>query len=163
MAPSIRCFPRHHFTPPTFLPSLRSRLFPAKARYPHIQAHGVHKKASSKENQGKQPLDSSTDDHSNEDGDSSSSSDLSFLALFFKEYRKASSKENQGNKPSDSSKDDHSNKGGDSSSLSDLYFLALFFFIVGARGRRERREHEKQQDESPVDANGEVDFEGIGD
>lgn len=113
-APSILCFPRHHFAPPTFLPSPRVRLSPAKARYPDIQACVVHKKAGSEEDQGKQPSDSSTDDHNNEDGGSSSPS--------------------------------------------ALYFLALFFFILGARRRREGR-----QEESPVDANGEVDLEGTGD
>ena len=82
-APSTRCFPRHHFAPPTFLPSQRVRLSAAKARYPDIQARGVHKKAVSKENQGKQPSDSSTDDHNNKDGGSSSPSALYFLALFF--------------------------------------------------------------------------------
>jgi hypothetical protein len=115
--PSIRCFPHHHFTPPTFLPSPRSKLSPAKARYPNIQAHGVHKKAGTKENQGKQPSDSSTDDHNDENGSSSL--------------------------------------------LPGLYFLGLFFFILGAPRRREGREDERQQDESPVNADGKVDIERI--
>ena len=81
-APFTRCFPRYYFAP-TFLPLLRVRLSPAKARYPDIQARGVQKKAVSEENQGKQPSDSSTDDHNNKDGNSSSPSALYFLALFF--------------------------------------------------------------------------------
>ena len=117
-ASSTRCFPRHHFAP-TFLPSPRVRLSPAKARYPDIQARGVHKKAVSEENQGKQLSDSSTDDYND--------------------------------------------KHGGSSSPSTLYFLALFFSILGARRRREGRQHEGQQDESPVDANAEVDLKETGD
>ena len=42
--------------------------------------------------------------------------------------------------------------------LTSSHFLALFFFILGARHRRERR-----QDESPIDANGEVNLEGTED
>ncbi|KAF4635280.1 hypothetical protein G7Y89_g2817 [Cudoniella acicularis] len=78
----IRCFPRHHFAPPTLLPSLLVRLSPTKVLCLDIQARGVHKKAGSEEAQGKQPSDSPTDDH-NKDGGSSSPSALYFLALFF--------------------------------------------------------------------------------
>jgi hypothetical protein len=81
-APSIRCFPRHHFAPLSLLPSLPVRLSPAKVLCLDIQARGVHKKAGSKEAQGKQPSNSSTDDH-NKNGGSSSPSALYFLALFF--------------------------------------------------------------------------------
>jgi len=49
----------------------------------------VQKKAGSEENQGKQPSDSSTDDHNSKDGGSSSPSDLYFLALFFLSYELA--------------------------------------------------------------------------
>ena len=81
--PCIRCFPRHHFAPPTFLPLPRARLSPAKARYPEIHARRVFKKAVSKENQGKQPSNSSTDGHNNKNGGSSLPSTLYFLALLF--------------------------------------------------------------------------------
>jgi hypothetical protein len=78
-------------------------------------------------------------------------------------HKKAVSEENQGTQPSDSSTDDHNNKDGSSSSPSALYILALLFFILEARHRREGRQHEGQQDESPVDAHVEVDLEGTGD
>jgi hypothetical protein len=79
--PSIRCFAYHHFAPPTFLPHIR--LPAAKARYPIIQAHGVHKKAGSKEAQGKQPSDSSTDNNNDEDDSSDTACPIFFLFLFF--------------------------------------------------------------------------------
>jgi hypothetical protein len=79
IAPSLRCFSRHQFAPPTFLPSPRERLCPGKARYPDIRACGVHKNASSEE----QPSDFFTDNYTIEDGGSSSYLHLSFLALFF--------------------------------------------------------------------------------
>ncbi len=82
--PSIRCLPRHHFAPPTFLssPCVR-RLSPPKSRYPEFQTRQVHKKAGSEVGPGKQLSDSSTDDYNNENGGSSSLSIIYSLALLF--------------------------------------------------------------------------------
>jgi hypothetical protein len=115
---SVRCFPRHHFAPPTFLPLPRVRLSPAKAHYADTQARGVYKKAVSKENKGKQP-----------------------------------SKPSRG----------HDDEDYGSTSGPVFFILALFLFMAISRRRRERRQGEGQQDESAVDANGEVDFKGTGD
>jgi len=77
MVPSIRCMSRHHFAPPTFLPSSCDRLSAGKTRYPDIRARGVHKNASSE----KQPSDLFTNYYAIEDD--GSSLDFMFLVLLF--------------------------------------------------------------------------------
>lgn len=75
-------------------------------------------------------------------------------------YQKVGSEEeeDQGRQSGDTATDGDHKRDGGSSAPSALYALALFLFIVGARRRREKRRPE----EPPVNANGEVGLEAIG-
>ena len=62
----------------------------------------------------------------------------------------------QEGKISEPSTEDDSDEGGSSISLSTIYLIGLYFFLVGAPSRREERQYDTQQDQSTVNADGDI-------
>jgi hypothetical protein len=73
-------------------------------------------------------------------------------------HKEAGSNENQELRVVDSSTEDD-----DCSSRANFLIFAIIFFIAWAPHQRRRREQEAQHDESPIDANVEVDLEAAED